>query len=213
MVGPVKRMGVIDYGLGNVGSIRSMLRRIGILAETLESPSQLLAVDRAILPGIGHFASAMALLNETGWTSAIQDFAVARARPFLGVCLGMQLLGRSSEEGNCAGLSIIDREVRYFDTALMEKPLPVPHMGWSIVKPEPQACLFRGLPDNPSFYFVHSLHLSGNGDEPYVAARTNYGYDFCSSVQQGNIFGVQFHPEKSHVFGMQLLSNFSSVSC
>lgn len=155
----------------------------------------------------------MALLGESGWDSAIQDFAVARARPFLGVCLGMQLLGSSSEEGNCPGLSIIDSDVRYFDKARMSKPFPVPHMGWSLVRPKGDAALFRGLPANPRFYFVHSLHMTTAGDEPFVAAQTNYGYDFCCSVQQGNIFGVQFHPEKSHVYGMQLLSNFSSVSC
>ena len=209
----VNSVGIIDYGVGNVGSIRNMFRRIGILARILSDPAELMSVDRAVLPGVGSFSTAMALLCQSDWDRSIKDFAVSQARPLLGVCLGMQLLGNSSEEGHCAGLSIIDSDVRFFDRARMSKLYPVPHMGWSVVRPNLGAALFRNLPEDPRFYFVHSLHMTANGDEPFVAAQTNYGYDFCCSVQQGNIFGVQFHPEKSHVYGMTLLSNFSSVSC
>lgn len=210
-----QRVGVIDYGVGNVGSIRNMLRRAGVLADIISDPEELASADRAILPGIGHFAHGMGLLQEKAWPAAIQEFVGLKARPFLGICLGMQLLARGSEEGAAKGLGMVDFDVRYFAPERMKAPLPVPHMGWASVTSQGKGTLFAGMPKESRFYFVHSLHMSvdANANANAVAGLTDYGYPFVSAIEQGNLFGVQFHPEKSHVHGMNLLDNFCRVKC
>jgi imidazole glycerol-phosphate synthase subunit HisH len=211
--GKFGRTGVIDYGVGNVGSIRNMLRRVGSLSDIISDPSELGQVDRAILPGIGHFGSGMKLLKEGGWIDSILSFASVRQRPFLGICLGMQLLARQSEEGACAGLGLIEADVLYFDTNKMQNALPVPHMGWGKVERKGPSRLLSGAAEGSKYYFVHSLHMQVDEADDSVAGITSYGYPFVSAVEKGNIFGVQFHPEKSHVFGMDLLNNFCQVPC
>lgn len=208
-----QRIGVIDYGVGNVGSIRNMLRRVGALADIISEPEELASADRAILPGIGHFAHGMGLLEAKAWPAAIQEFVGSKARPFLGICLGMQLLARGSEEGAATGLGMVDADVRYFMPDRMKPPLPVPHMGWANVKPQGKGTLFKGLPKESRFYFVHSLHMSVDPDANIVAGLTEYGYPFACAIEQDNLFGVQFHPEKSHIYGMGLLDNFCGVKC
>lgn len=208
-----KKVAVIDYGLGNVGSIRNMLRRIGVLSEIVADPAQLASMDRAILPGIGNFGHGMRLLHEGGWVKPIRQFATQARRPLLGICLGMQLLANGSEEGEGKGLELVDGSVRFFDTARMQKPLPVPHMGWTDVPPPASSRLMAGLPADVRFYFVHSLHLETSGADGATAIYATYGYPFACAVEKANIFGVQFHPEKSHAFGMALLKNFCEVSC
>lgn len=209
----LERVGVISYGLGNVGSIRNMLRRLGVLSEVISAPEDLVAVDRAILPGIGNFGHGMALLEQGDWFSAIHDHVGPRGRPLLGICLGMQLLAHRSEEGEGAGLGLIDGDVHHFDTSSMVPTLPVPHMGWTHVPPVAGSKLMRNLPDDARFYFVHSLHLQMREGSSALPIQAHYGYEFTCGFEQGNIFGVQFHPEKSHVFGMALLQNYCDLVC
>lgn len=208
-----QRIGVIDYGVGNVGSIRNMLRRVGALADIISEPEELAKADRAILPGIGHFSHGMSLLEAKEWPSAIQHFVRTKARPFLGICLGMQLMARRSEEGEGKGLNLIDGDVCYFAPDRMKLLLPVPHMGWASVTPKGKGTLFRDLPQASRFYFVHSLHMTVDPKSKVIAGMANYGYPFVCAVEQDNLFGVQFHPEKSHVYGMSLLDNFCRVKC
>ncbi len=208
-----RKVGVISYGLGNVGSIRNMLRRIGVLSEVISAPEELHAVDRVILPGIGNFGHGMSLLDQGGWVDAIQDHAGRRGRPLLGICLGMQLLAHRSEEGEGVGLSLIEGDVRQFDTSKMVPALPVPHMGWTAVPPVAGSKLMHNLPDDARFYFVHSLHMKLAQGSTALPIPAHYGYEFTCGVEQGNVFGVQFHPEKSHVFGMALLQNYCDLTC
>lgn len=208
-----RRVGIIGYGLGNVGSIRNMLRKIGVLSEIISTPEDLARVDRAILPGIGNFGHGMTLLRDGGWIDAIHSLVRERRRPLLGICLGMQLLSDGSAEGEGDGLGLIRGKVHYFDTNRMRSGLPLPHMGWTEVPPPPQSKLMRGLAQDARFYFVHSLHLVPEADAGTLQIEANYGYDFTCAVERGNVFGVQFHPEKSHVFGMGLLRNFCDIAC
>lgn len=207
-----ERVGVIDYGLGNVGSIRNMLRRIGVLSEIISSPQQLYTVKRAILPGIGNFGKGMRLLRESGWDKAIQEHASAGG-PLLGICLGMQMLMDHSAEGEGAGLGLIEGEVRYFEQGRMQSPLQIPHMGWNQVAPTPGSKLLANLPIDARFYFVHSLHVDVAPNSSILPIHATYGYEFVCGLEKGNIFGVQFHPEKSHIFGMTVLRNFCEIPC
>lgn len=202
-------IGVVSYGVSNVGSMLSMLRKIGTAAEAVNTPDDLLRADRLILPGVGAFDYGMAALRDAG----IADVLVRRVRedriPVLGVCLGMQLLGRGSEEGVSEGLGLLNgHSVRFRRTG--SDPVRVPHMGWSQLHPRRESPIFQGLERRARFYFVHSYHLvcAEPGD---VLATADYGIEFTAMVQRDNIWGAQFHPEKSHRFGMTLLANFARV--
>jgi imidazole glycerol-phosphate synthase subunit HisH len=212
--------GIIDYGVGNVGSVRNMLMRSGCNSVVIDSPDAFADVQRIILPGIGHFARGMELLHKGGWVEAIRCIAHNNLIPILGICLGMQLLTQGSEEGGTEGIGLIEGRVDYFNLAKMEQPLPIPHMGWAHVSPDTSSALFKGMDDTARFYFVHSLHvvLSGGrsvGDEQQAKAiaTTQYGYPFVSGFQKGNVYGLQFHPEKSHAFGSKVLKNFCEITC
>lgn len=197
---------LIDYGVGNLGSVKNMFKRLGIETETVSAPEALLGANRALLPGVGAFDHGMALLDGGGWTSAIRDF-VATGRPFLGICLGMQLLLEASQEGERPGLGIIPGKALKFDTAT---GIRVPHMGWNhATAPAPHA-LFENQPSDSRFYFVHSYFAKPVHDES-ILALTDYGQSFASAIHRGNVMGTQFHPEKSHKFGMQLLNNFGEL--
>lgn len=202
---------IVDIGLCNVGSVRNMLRRIGVLAEIAESPRDLQAGNAIILPGVGHFSEAMKRMDQTGFAEAVSEAAVANKKPILGICLGMQLLGEASAEGDCKGLGLLPATFSRFEQAPTGPRLPVPHMGWNSVtlsRPNP---LFDHMADNARFYFVHSYYAVTT-DPDINLAQSNYGLDFVSAYGRDNVMGVQFHPEKSHKFGMQLLRNFADLS-
>lgn len=200
-------IGVLDYGIGNIGSILNMLKKIGAEACAVTDAQAAARCGKLILPGVGAFDQGMALLNQSGMREAL-DEAVKAARPVLGICLGMQMLGRRSEEGSSEGLGYIPFDLRRF--RLENQPeLKIPHMGWDFVElSQPDDKLVQGLEQPPRFYFVHSYHAVC--DDPADALMTcDYGYSFAAAVHRGSVWGTQFHPEKSHRFGMRLLSNFA----
>jgi glutamine amidotransferase len=202
------RVAVIDYGMGNIGSICKMLRHVGAEPVVSSEPGQLRTADKLILPGVGHFDRAMENLAAAGLVDELKELVQVEGKPMLGICLGMQLLCCSSEEGTQAGLGFVDASVRRFEFP-RERRLKVPHMGWShldIARPSP---LLAGLDTESRFYFVHSYFVDC-GDSSDVLARSSYGNAFVSAFERGNVRGVQFHPEKSHRFGIRLFQNFVS---
>lgn len=196
---------IIDYGLGNLGSVVNMLKRAGAEARLVSTADELRASERVLLPGVGAFDEGMARLRERGLVEAIVDFA-ASGRPLLGICLGMQLLLDGSEEGESFGLGLIPgRSVRFLEA----DGVRVPHMGWNVVVPTRADPLVDGLPEESRFYFVHSYHVVTQ--RPHDAlATTHYGGSFTSMLRSENVMGAQFHPEKSHAFGMTILRNFAA---
>jgi len=200
---------IVDVGIGNLGSILNMFRKIGVEACISSKVSEIAIADKLILPGDGSFNVGMRNLKGSGLMEALRRKVVDQDVPILGICLGMQILGKSSEEGQeeLPGLGWIDAySVKFrFETL---SHLRVPHMGWNTVRVVGDSPLFRNMGDEPRFYFVHSYHLVCT-DPRDVLAVTNHGYDFVSSIKRGNIYGTQFHPEKSHRFGMTLLKNFA----
>lgn len=198
---------VLDYGMGNVGSILNMLRHIGASADVATHPEHLLSARAIVLPGVGHFDRAMENLTRTGMADALKHAVGNRALPVLGICLGMQLMCKSSEEGSASGLGFIDAHVRRFNLSC-ESGLKVPHMGWNKVIVQREGTLLGDSIDVPArYYFVHSYYVSCENSEDIIGY-TNYGMEFVSAFQYRNIIGVQFHPEKSHKYGMQLFENF-----
>lgn len=198
-------VGIINYGLGNLGSIQNMLKVIGEKSIISSNPEELDKCDRYILPGVGAFDAGMKKLNETGLADYIKEKANKEKNPILGICLGMQLLGRKSEEGTLPGLGLIPFDNIRF--RLDDIDLKVPHMGWDIVEFKQDNPLLSGLEGTQRYYFVHSYHAQCDSKEN-VLMTCAYGYEFAASVVKDNIMGVQFHPEKSHDFGMALLRNF-----
>ena len=200
---------VVDYGVANLGSILNMLHKAGAQAEAVSTPDAIARAEKLILPGVGAFDHGMAALSERGLAEALKKRVACASVPLLGICLGMQLLGNSSEEGSLAGLGLIDGRCARFRFG-DERPLKVPHMGWNVLAPKRASPLFKGLEENARFYFVHSYHLVC-ADASDVLATAHYGIEFTAVVQRGNVWGVQFHPEKSHRFGMTLLRNFAEM--
>ena len=198
-------VGIINYGLGNLGSIQNMLKVIGEKSIISSNPEELDKCDRYILPGVGAFDAGMKKLNESGLTEYIKEKANKEKKPILGICLGMQLLGRKSEEGTLPGLGLIPFDNIWF--RLDDTDLKVPHMGWDIVEFKQDNPLLSGFEGTQRYYFVHSYHALCDSKEN-VLMTCDYGYEFAASVVKDNIMGVQFHPEKSHDFGMALLRNF-----
>ncbi len=200
---------VIDYGHGNLGSILNMLKKIGSPAKLISDPKELSDTRKMILPGVGAFDSGMAALEDRGFATAIRE-RIRLGADLLGICLGMQMLGESSEEGSRSGLGLVQGRCRRFP-AFGDKRLKIPHMGWTSVEVNPGSPLFENMHAPPRFYFVHSYYMEC--DRPNnVAAKASYGLPYAAAVQADNIYGVQFHPEKSHQFGMTLLRNFSGLN-
>jgi glutamine amidotransferase len=199
---------VIDYGIGNVGSIVNMLKKIGVSASLASSIDDIQLADKLILPGVGSFDAGMQKLRKSGLKSAIEKHCVEEGKPLLGICLGMQMLGRKSEEGNETGLSLIPFDTKRFRFD-ERKDLKIPHMGWDVatieLKDDP---IVKDLDCKQRYYFVHSYHAVCESKEN-VLMSCEYGYSFAAAVKHKNIYGFQFHPEKSHKFGMNLLENFA----
>ena len=187
-----------------------MLKRIGAKSCISADAEEIEQAEKLILPGVGHFDYGMRNLQESGLIGVLNKKVVADKVPLLGICLGAQLLGNKSEEGIIPGLGWIDMEVVKFDENKLPKNLKIPHMSWNEIIIKKQSELLAGLNNESRFYFVHSYHMKCN-DENDVLANTNYGYEFTSAVEKDNIYGVQFHPEKSHKFGMRLLENFVNL--
>lgn len=198
---------VLDCGIGNVGAVRSMYRRLGIDAELIDAPRPIAPGDRLVLPGIGAFDFGARALEQHGFVEFICD-AVAAGHKLLGICLGMQLLCRGSEEGSRPGLGVIPADVIRLDPGL--ERLRVPHMGWNIATPSRDNPLLPMDVEEQRFYFTHSFRVRCDRDD-HVWATTDYGITFPSAIGSGHVMGVQFHPEKSHRFGKALLERFAGL--
>jgi imidazole glycerol-phosphate synthase subunit HisH len=205
---------IIDYGVGNLGSIANMLKKVGVKSLTTSDVNAIADAEKLILPGVGAFDNGMQNLRMLGLVDVLNQQVLEARKPILGLCLGMQLFSHGSEEGVEPGLGWLDATtVRFGFGGAIPKSLKIPHMGWNYIKPKHSSALLVDLPEEPRFYFVHSYHLvCTEGSD--VLASTAYGYDFPSIVHKDNIYGAQFHPEKSHKFGMALLRNFAEqVPC
>ncbi len=201
---------IVDYGLGNIRAFLNVYRRLNIDVRTAENASDLQGSSKVILPGVGAFDHAMQRLAESGMRDTLDGLVRGDGIPVLGVCVGMQMLARSSDEGELPGLGWIEGRVRSFKSTESIGSLPLPHMGWNNVQPTAGNRLFHQLESDARFYFLHSYYFQCDRAED-VAAISNYGADFCCAVKAGSIYGVQFHPEKSHRYGTRLLKNFAEL--
>ncbi|MEX2163593.1 MAG: imidazole glycerol phosphate synthase subunit HisH [Sulfuricaulis sp.] len=201
---------LVDYGLGNIQAFANVYRRMNVPVTIAKTPHELAGVRKLVLPGVGAFDWAMTRLTESGMRPYLDDLVMEQECPVLGVCVGMQMLARSSDEGTLAGLGWMDAEVKKFNHNAFTQPTHLPHMGWNDVLPQRRDCLFQELEALPRYYFLHSYYFLPRHTEQVLAV-TDYNGLFASAVRSGNVFGVQFHPEKSHQWGIQLLKNFAEL--
>lgn len=202
-------LAIINYGLGNLTSIRNMCKRIGVEAGITNDPGVIEGASRLILPGVGHFKKGMENLHDSGLKKQLDRLVLEEKRPILGICLGAQLMTARSEEGDVEGLGWVDADtIRFREAGL--NGLKVPHMGWREIVLADGNPLWSNLPPEPRFYFVHSYHFQFR-QASEVSATAVYGYEFACAFRKANIFGTQFHPEKSHKFGMRVLENFCAI--
>jgi imidazole glycerol-phosphate synthase subunit HisH len=199
---------IVDYQMGNLGSIVNMLKKIGTDAVISSKVCDIDRAEKLILPGVGAFDNGMKNLKEAGLLGILNEKVIVQKAPVLGICLGMQLLTKRSEEGILPGLGWLDAETVRFKVPTGSNGMRIPHMGWNSIQIERSSPLLVDLEEESRFYFVHSYHLVCNQREDSLA-RTPYGYDFTSIVQRENVYGTQFHPEKSHRYGMKVLDNFA----
>lgn len=201
---------IVDYGLGNLSAFVNAYNRLHVAITIARSAAELAKASKVILPGVGHFDGAMKRLRDSGMLETLEDVVIGQRVPVLGVCVGMQMLARYSEEGESRGLGWVDGYVKRFSAPADGLALPLPHMGWNDVQPVRSHPLFDQVETSSPFYFLHSFFLEcAHNDD--VLATANYGGQFCSVVNSRNIYGVQFHPEKSHRFGTRLLKNFAEL--
>jgi imidazole glycerol-phosphate synthase subunit HisH len=198
---------VVDYGMGNLGSIQNMFKRIGVAAEVTGDAAVLARARKILLPGVGAFDSAMQRINASGLRAVLDHKALEERVPVMGICLGMQLLTRASEEGSLPGLGWIPASTRRFPHS---PDLKVPHMGWNVVTALRDSPLTAGLPAESRYYFVHSYYVHAD-DRRDAVQSTHYGVTFDAVVAHDNLYGAQFHPEKSHKYGMGFLGNFARI--
>ena len=198
---------IIDYGIGNLNSIKNMLKRLGIASQITNDKEAIEQAKKLILPGVGHFDYGMQQLNNSGLIPLLSKKVVQDKTPILGICLGVQLLTEGSEEGTEKGLGWIKGKTIAFDKTKLASYQKIPNMGWAEVDNYSQSKLFANMHEEPRFYFVHAYHLQlENATDCLLTSK--YGYDFAAGIEHKNILGVQFHPEKSHKYGMKLLENF-----
>lgn len=197
---------IVDYGMGNLNSVKRQFTRLRIDANITSKHSEILNADKVILPGVGHFENAMNNLRNLKLIDVLNEFALAKQKPILGICLGMQLMANQSEEGNSKGFGWFDADVVKFNVSDKLK-YKIPHTGWNQIEIKKQSSLMKNIPENSEFYFVHSYHFKNKNSEDTLNT-TFYDYTFTSAIEKNNISGVQYHPEKSHDIGGLLLKNF-----
>jgi glutamine amidotransferase len=201
---------IVNYGSGNINAIENIYERLRIPYRVADSPEGIKGSDKILLPGVGAFDETISMLDESGFRSVLDHEVLNNKIPVLGICVGMQLLAKRSEEGTRPGLGWIDGEVKKIDkTTLPHKP-KLPHLGWNSVKIKKESVLFQGIDEENGFYFLHSYHFFCN-QTCNILATTHYGNELVAAVNKEHIYGVQFHPEKSHQNGIQLLKNFAQL--
>lgn len=202
---------IVDYGMGNLGSILNMLKYLKIEAIISSKVHDVEQADKLILPGVGAFDNGIKNLQDLGLIPCLNKKVIDQKVPIIGICLGMQLFTKKSEEGQFPGLGWIDAETIRFRFNETQKNLKIPHMGWNTLMINDKTSLFKNTGEEVRFYFVHSYHILCH-NKKNILTTTVYGYEFASSIQSKNIFGVQYHPEKSHKFGMKLFKNFAEMT-
>jgi glutamine amidotransferase len=198
---------IIDYGLGNLVSVKNMFKKLGISSEISDNIETISNAEKLILPGVGAFDNGMNLIAQKGLREVLDKKALIDKTPILGICLGMQLLTKNSEEGKEEGLGWIDAETIKFN--FIDKTLKIPHMGWNYIEVKKKNQLISSVGKH-RFYFVHSYYVKCNNPDDVIAT-SNYGTEFTCVINHGNIYGAQFHPEKSLKFGMEVFNNFAKI--
>ena len=201
---------VIDYGMGNIGTIVNKLEKLDISVKVTSDPSDVLSAEKLILPGVGSFDAGIKNIDKLGIHNSLKNLILENHTPILGICLGMQLFTKRSEEGSLEGIGFFDCDTVKFRIPIHTKQMKIPHMGWNTIKILNESPLLKNINNDTRFYFVHSYHVNCKIPEN-ITAVTNYGYDFPSIIQKGNIYGVQFHPERSHSQGLTILKNFADL--
>lgn len=206
----IDMIAIIDYGMGNVGSIQNMLTRLGATSVITSDPEEINSADRLILPGVGAFDRAMQTIKDIKLYHVLEQIVQKQEVPILGICLGMQLLTNGSEEGSLPGFGWINAITKRFNFQATAVKHPIPHMGWNYVNILQDNSIFKDMYSEPRFYFVHSYFVEC-ANQSNVLSETEYGIPFHSAIVNGNVFGTQFHPEKSHKYGLKLLENFTRI--
>lgn len=201
---------IINYGVGNIFAFQNVYKRLDIPTKIAKSSQDLIDAEKIVLPGVGSFDYAMNQLNKSGMREKLDELVLVKKIPVIGICVGMQIMGNRSDEGKLEGLNWIDSEILKFDERLINQRTKLPHMGWNDVIPVKNHPLFIGLEEEAIFYFLHSFYFKCNNPEESIAV-SDYGISFSAAVNRENIFGIQFHPEKSHQFGEKLLHNFARL--
>jgi glutamine amidotransferase len=201
---------LIDYGVGNIFAFQNVYKRLNIPTKIAKRKEDLANAKKLILPGVGSFDYAMAQLNASGMREKLDELVLEKKVPVIGICVGMQMMGNRSDEGKLEGLKWIDSEILKFDQNLIQQRTKLPHMGWNDVAPINNHPLFIGLEKEAIFYFLHSFYFKCKNETESIAV-SNYGISFSSAVHRENIYGIQFHPEKSHQYGEKLLHNFANL--
>jgi len=201
---------LIDYGVGNIFAFQNVYKRLDIPTKIAKSTEDLMDAQKLILPGVGSFDYAMIRLNNSGMREKLDELVLKKKIPVIGICVGMQMMGNRSDEGSEEGLKWIDGDILKFDEKLIQHRTKLPHMGWNDVTPVRNHPLFTGLEKEAIFYFLHSFYFKCNNSSDSIAV-SDYGVSFSSAVNKDNIYGIQFHPEKSHQYGEKLLHNFAML--
>lgn len=201
---------IIDYGVGNIKAFYNIFSKLSVNVKIAQKPEDLINASKLILPGVGHFDYAMKRFSESGMLNVVDEMVMNHNMPILGICVGMQMLAKTSEEGVMPGLGWINATVKKIDTNFLTQTTRLPHMGWNDVSVKTKNPLLKNLEFNSRFYFLHSYYFETNIASDSIAF-SNYGKEFTCVVNHKNIYGVQFHPEKSHHYGVQLLNNFANI--
>lgn len=201
---------LIDYGVGNIFAFQNVYKRLDISTKIAKTADDLEDAQKLILPGVGAFDYAMEQLNSSGMRNKLDELVLEKKIPIIGICVGMQMMGNRSDEGTSEGLKWIDADILKFDESLILQRTKLPHMGWNDVNPVNEHPLFEGLEKEAIFYFLHSYYFKCNNTVDSIAI-SDYGIPFTSAVNADNVYGIQFHPEKSHQYGEKLLHNFAKL--
>jgi len=201
---------IIDYGVGNINAFVNVYKRLNVEVKIAKAVNDLQDAQKLILPGVGHFDYAISELIKSGMREKLDELVMIKKVPIIGICVGMQMMGNSSDEGNLDGLKWIDANVKKFDETKIQQVTKLPHMGWNDVQPINSNSLFKGLEKEALFYFLHSYFFECN-DKADILATSEYGEQFTCAAHHENVYGIQFHPEKSHHYGETLLHNFAKM--